>query len=104
MCIRDRDNLRKILERADGFFVRVDMESSSYTDVTLDIFETLWRHGYNQIGVVLQADLRRTERDLERIVALGARIRLVKGAYKEPKAIAFPRKEDVDAAYMRLTR
>ena len=49
------DNLRRILDRADGFFVRIDMESSAYTDVTLDIFETLWNHGYRNIGVVLQA-------------------------------------------------
>jgi proline dehydrogenase len=54
------DNLRKILEKGDGFFVRVDMESSSYTDVTLDIFETLWGQGHRQIGAVLQADLYRS--------------------------------------------
>jgi proline dehydrogenase len=96
------DNLRKILERAEGFFVRIDMESSRYTDVTLDIFETLWRHGYHQIGVVLQSDLRRTERDVRRILALGARIRLVKGAYKEPRSVAYHLKSEVDAAYARL--
>ena len=54
------DNLRKILERADGFFIRIDMESSAYTQVTLDIFEILWEQGYRNIGVVLQADLYRT--------------------------------------------
>jgi proline dehydrogenase len=96
------DNLRKILDRADGFFVRIDMESSRYTDVTLDIFEMLWSHGYRQMGVVLQADLYRTERDLERVLALGARVRLVKGAYNEPKRVAYQRKEDVDAAYARF--
>jgi proline dehydrogenase len=96
------DNLRKILERADGFFVRIDMESSQYTDVTLDIFETLWRQDYRQIGVVLQADLYRTEQDLRRILELGARVRLVKGAYQEPKSVAFQDKADVDAAYTRL--
>ncbi len=97
------DNLRKILDRAEGFFVRIDMENSPYTDVTLDIFETLWNQGYHQIGVVLQADLYRTERDVKRIIALGARVRLVKGAYVESRSIAFPRKADVDAAYARLT-
>jgi proline dehydrogenase len=96
------DNLRKILERADGFFVRIDMESSAYTSATLDIFETLWRHGYRQIGVVLQADLRRSEDDLRRVMALGARVRLVKGAYKEPASIAYTRKRDVDAAFRRM--
>jgi len=101
------DNLRKILGRAEpeGFFVRIDMESSAYTDVTLDIFETLWTHGYHQIGIVLQSALYRTEeRDLPRMNALGARIRLVKGAYKEPRNAAHQKKLDVDAAYARMTK
>ena len=100
------DNLRKILERAEpaGFFVRIDMENSPYTDVTLEIFETLWRHGYRQIGVVLQSALYRSEADLERMNALGARVRLVKGAYKEPKAVAYQNKADVDAAYARMMK
>lgn len=96
------DNLRRILGRADGFFIRIDMESSAYTDVTLDIVDALWHQDYHQIGVVLQADLYRTEQDLRRVMALGARVRLVKGAYIEPKTVAHPRKEDVDAAYVRL--
>jgi proline dehydrogenase len=98
------DNLRKILERAEpaGFFVRVDMESSPYADVTLDIFETLWRHGYRQIGIVLQSALYRSEADLRRLNALGARVRLVKGAYKEPRTVAHQKKADVDAAYARM--
>jgi proline dehydrogenase len=90
------------MDQADGFFVRIDMESSAYTDVTLDIFHVLWDQGYHQMGIVLQADLRRTEQDAQRITALGARIRLVKGAYKEPRAVAYQRKADVDAAYSRL--
>jgi proline dehydrogenase len=98
------DNLRRILDRAEGFFVRIDMENSPYTDVTLDIFETLWHHGYHHMGVVLQTDLHRTEADARRVMALGARIRLVKGAYKEPKAIAYQKKSDVDAAYARLMK
>ena len=100
------DNLRKILETAGpaGFFVRIDMENSPYTEVTLDIFETLWGHGYTQLGVVLQSMLYRSERDLVRVNALGARIRLVKGAYKESKAVAYPDKADVDAAYERMMK
>jgi proline dehydrogenase len=100
------DNLRKILERADpaGFFVRIDMENSPYTDVTLEIFQTLWRHGYRQIGVVLQSALHRSEADLRMVNTLGGRVRLVKGAYKEPKTIAYPRKADVDAAYARMLK
>jgi proline dehydrogenase len=98
------DNLRKIFDRADGFFVRIDMESSAYTDITLDIFETLWNHGYRSMGVVLQSDLHRSEQDARRVIALGARIRLVKGAYREPKSIAYQKKADVDAAYVRLVK
>jgi proline dehydrogenase len=98
------DNLRKILERAEGFFIRIDMESSAYTQVTLDIFEILWDQGYRNIGVVLQADLYRTEADEERISALGARIRLVKGAYRESKTVAYQSKADVDAQYAKLVR
>jgi proline dehydrogenase len=98
------DNLRKILERAEpaGFFVRLDMESSLYTEITLEIFEMLWQQGYRGLGVVLQAALRRSEHDLQRINALGGRIRLVKGAYTEPKSIAYQNKADVDAAYARM--
>ena len=100
------DNLRKILERAEpaGFFVRIDMENSPYTDVTLEIFETLWHQGHRHIGVVVQSALFRTEQDLDRLNALGARVRLVKGAYKEPASVAYAKKADVDEAYVRETR
>jgi proline dehydrogenase len=100
------DHLRRILELAEpaGFFVRVDMESSRYTEITLEIFETLWQQGYRQIGVVLQSDLYRSEADLQRINALGARIRLVKGAYREPRSVAYQKKADVDAAYARMLK
>jgi proline dehydrogenase len=100
------DHLRKILALAGpaGFFVRIDMESSRYTAVTLDIFETVWEQGHRQIGVVLQSDLYRSEEDLRRINALGARIRLVKGAYREPKSVAYQKKADVDAAYARMMK
>jgi proline dehydrogenase len=100
------DHLRGILEVSEpaGFFVRIDMESSRYTDVTLDIFETLWAQDYRKIGVVLQSDLYRTEKDLERINALGARVRLVKGAYREPRSVAYRKKADVDAAYARMMK
>jgi proline dehydrogenase len=98
------DNLRRILTRAKDFFIRIDMESSAYTAVTLDIFEILWDQGYHNIGVVLQADLFRTEADEERISGLGARVRLVKGAYREPKAVAYQHKSDVDAHYAVLVR
>ena len=98
------DNLRRILEPAqrDAFFVRIDMEGSARTDATLDIFETMWGLGYHNIGAVVQSYLHRSEQDLYRLNRLGARIRLVKGAYQEPKAIAFQRKSDIDAAFGRL--
>ena len=100
------DNLRKVLDRSDpaGFFVRVDMEGSAYTEVTLDIFETLWGHGYRKMGVVLQAALLRTETDLDRVMRLGARVRLVKGAYKEPRAVAHQHRAEVDAAYAKFMK
>ncbi|MGE3176356.1 MAG: proline dehydrogenase family protein, partial [Vicinamibacterales bacterium] len=98
------DNMRRILDAAEGFFVRIDMENSPYTDVTFEVFDTLWQLGYRNVGVVLQAELLRTERDVVRINAMGARVRLVKGAYKEPKSIAYHRKADVDAAFIRLMK
>jgi len=100
------DNLRRVLEKAEpaGFFIRLDMEGSAYTDVTLDIFETLWGLGHRELGVVLQAALYRTEEDLPRVLRLGARVRLVKGAYKEPKVVAHQKKHEVDDAYARLMK
>ena len=98
------DNLRRILDPASkhGFFVRIDMENSRYTDVTLDVFATLWQQEYRNIGLALQAALHRTEQDVARMIELGARVRLVKGAYKEPPTAAFQKKADVDAAFRRL--
>jgi proline dehydrogenase len=100
------DNLRKILTAAEpcGFFVRIDMESSAYTDATLDTFETVWKLGHRNVGIVLQSCLYRTERDFERVNALGARIRLVKGAYREPKDVAYQLTSDVDTAYVRVAK
>lgn len=94
--------LRRILDRASPMFVRIDMESSAHTDATLDLFEALWAEGRRSVGVVIQAYLHRSPRDLERVLALGARVRLVKGAYDEPPSVAYPRKADVDAAFARL--
>jgi proline dehydrogenase len=100
------DNLRRILEpaRQHGFFVRIDMENSPWTQLTLDIFETLWRQDYRNIGIALQAELYRTEQDVRRMNELGARVRLVKGAYKEPPTVAYQHKTDVDTAFVRLMR
>ncbi|MFN2444914.1 MAG: proline dehydrogenase family protein [Vicinamibacterales bacterium] len=100
------DNLRRILEPAGqhGFFVRIDMESALYTEDTIQIFETLWQQGYRNVGVVLQSYLHRTAADFERVNALGARIRLVKGAYKEPREVAFQNKEEVDDNFVEVMK
>ena len=100
------DNLRRILDPAQrhGFYVRIDMENSPYTEVTLEVFETMWQQEYRNVGVALQSGLYRTEQDVRRMNELGARVRLVKGAYKEPATVAHQHKADVDAAFVRLMR
>jgi proline dehydrogenase len=98
------DNLRRILDVADKaeFFVRIDMESSAYTDQTLETFQSLWHIGCRNLGVVIQSCLRRSVADVQHLNALGARVRLVKGAYREPSDIAFVDKADVDAQFVEL--
>ena len=86
-----RENLGRVLTEAAEAetFIRFDMESSNLTQRTLDAFEDLWAEGWREIGVVLQAYLHRTEEDVRRMIQLGARVRLCKGAYDEPAAIAY---------------
>ncbi|HEX8222100.1 MAG TPA: proline dehydrogenase family protein [Chloroflexia bacterium] len=101
------ENVERICARARELnnFVRIDMESSAYTERTLDVFRRLWhKGGFRNVGVVLQAYLYRTEGDVREMNKLGARVRLCKGAYNEPSEVAFPRKEDVDINYARLAR
>jgi proline dehydrogenase len=100
------DNLRRILDSgvAHDFFVRIDMEDSPYTAVTLEIFETIWQQGYRNVGTVLQSCLRRSLDDARRLNALGARVRLVKGAYKEPREVAYQKKAEVDGAFVEIMR
>jgi proline dehydrogenase len=100
------DNIRRILEPADanGFFVRIDMENSPYTEATIEILETLWRQGHRQIGTVIQSYMKRSEADIRRLNAMGTRVRLVKGAYQEPKDVAHQKKSEVDAAFVELMR
>jgi proline dehydrogenase len=100
------NNLRRILTRARqyGRRVRVDMEESAVVDVTLDIYRRLRDgEGFDNVGVVIQSYLFRSEEDVRRLVAEGAWVRLVKGAYKEPADVAYADKADVDAAFVRLT-
>jgi proline dehydrogenase len=98
------DNLRRILDAATpgDFFVRIDMERSRYTEQTLDAFETLWSIGYRNVGVVMPSYLRRAENYVRRLNSLGARVRLVKGAYHEPREVALQQKADVDAVFIEL--
>jgi proline dehydrogenase len=100
------DNLRRIHDVAASleFFVRIDMESSAYTERTLETFETLWSIGYRNAGVVIQSCLKRSEGDVRHLNALGARVRLVKGAYREPRDVACQVKAEVDAAFVKLMK
>ena len=96
--------MHKILQRARDYqtFVRIDMESSEYTQRTLDLFEHRLYPAYREnVGIVLQSYLYRTFADVERANLLKARVRLCKGAYKEPETVAYPNKKDVDANYVR---
>jgi proline dehydrogenase len=84
-----------------GRDIEMDMEGAAYTDATLDIFESI-RKRHANTGLAIQAYLYRTEKDVERLAPLAPKLRLVKGAYREPKNIAFQKKSDVDANYRRL--
>jgi proline dehydrogenase len=98
-------NVERLAERAAqlGSFVRVDMESSAYTDRTIDLVTDLYsRHG--SVGAVIQAYLHRSKADVENLNARGIRVRLCKGAYMEPASVAFPRKVDVDRNYVELMK
>jgi proline dehydrogenase len=101
------ENVLRICRRAEELdnFVRIDMESTAYTDRTLGLFRRLWdEKGCRNVGVVIQAYLYRSERDIRELNEMGARVRLCKGAYNEPPEHAFPRKTDVDANFAKLTR
>ena len=107
LCYR---NLMRIMEAAARFalptkpgIIWIDMESSVYTDRTLELFRRV-RASHSNVGVCLQAYLRRTPADLESLLPLGAAIRLVKGAYAESADVAFPAKSDVDDAFFALTQ
>jgi len=101
LCIA---NMQMVLDRAAkyGSFVRIDMESSQYTEKTLHLFEHRLYPSYQKnVGIVLQSYLRRTAADVEYANRLGCRVRLCKGAYQEPASVAFPEKRDVDENYVR---
>jgi len=95
--------VRSIVERAASFdnFLRIDMEGSAYTQRTVELVKRV-RNRNPAIGTVMQSYLYRSETDVADLLACGCRIRLCKGAYKEPEDVAYPRKVDVDANYVRL--
>jgi proline dehydrogenase len=98
------ENMQRLATHAGrlGQFVRIDMEQSEFVDATLSIYERLCAAGHGNVGTVLQSYLYRTPTDLERLLPLEPNLRIVKGAYLEPAAIAYPEKSDVDAAYVAL--
>jgi len=96
--------MHDILQRAREYqtFVRIDMESSQYTQRTLDLFEQRLYPAYREnVGIVLQSYLYRTFADVQRANLIKARVRICKGAYKEPETVAYPEKKDVDSTYVR---
>ena len=97
--------LEKIVAHAtsQGNFVRIDMEGSAYTQRTVEIAKRV-RAKYTGVGTVMQSYLYRTEKDVQDLLATGCRLRLCKGAYKEPPDVAFPKKSDVDANYVKLMK
>jgi proline dehydrogenase len=98
------ENVRSLVQHAaerEGF-IRIDMEQSAFVDATLRTYRRLRGEGLSNVGTVLQSYLYRTPADLESLLPLEPNLRLVKGAYLEPEAVAYPRKSDVDAAYVRL--
>jgi proline dehydrogenase len=100
-------NARRVVEDAArrGNFVRVDMEGSNVTQITIDIFKRLRSEfGLNDVGIVLQSYLRRTFDDAQDLLQIPARIRICKGAYNEPPEVAFPDKKDVDENYVRVMK
>jgi proline dehydrogenase len=99
-----RENLGHVIDRAKShdMFVRFDMEGSDYTEKTLRFFRQLWGEGYRNIGVVIQSYLKRSKGDIEQLNADKVRVRLCKGAYKEPDTVAYQAKSDVDVNYVRL--
>jgi proline dehydrogenase len=97
-------NFEKILERAEKYsnFIRIDMEDTSFTDRTIEIYVKMINLGHSLTGVVIQSCLFRSDEDVGKLLSHGARIRLVKGAYKEPPELAFSRKADVDSNFDKL--
>ena len=99
-------NVKRLLGIASRYnnFVRIDMEESSTTSATLKLYERLRSEGCENVGVVIQANMRRSERDIQRLIPMKANVRLCKGAYIEPKAVAFKSKEEIQLNYLKLLK
>ncbi len=98
-------NLRRVVSAASdlGSFVRIDMEGSTHTEATLATYRRVAAE-HRTVGVVIQSYLHRSEHDITQLIGERAPVRLCKGAYKEPASVAYQRRDDVDASYVRLTR
>ena len=96
-------SLEEILQKVRDahVFIWIDMESSEHTDETIELYSSFFPK-YERLGIALQANLKRTEDDLNHLIGIGAKIRLVKGAYREKSSISFRTREDVDKNYIRL--
>lgn len=99
-------NVRSLLGIASRYnnFVRIDMEDSPTTSATLKLYERLRSEGYENVGVVIQANMRRSEGDIQRLISMKANVRLCKGAYMEPEAIAFKSREEIQLNYLKLLK
>jgi len=99
-------NVRSLLGIASRYnnFVRIDMEDSSTTNATLKLYESLRSEGYENVGVVIQANMRRSEEDIQRLISMKANVRLCKGAYMEPETIAFKSREEIQLNFLKLLR
>ena len=100
-CYSNVMRLLGIARRYDNF-VRIDMEDSSTTSATLKLYEKLRSEGYDNVGVVIQANLRRSEEDIRRLIPLRPNVRLCKGAYREPEAIALKNRKEVQLNFLKL--
>ena len=99
-------NVRSLLGIARRYndFVRIDMEDSSATSATLKLYERLRSEGFENVGVVIQANMRRSEEDIQRLISMKANVRLCKGAYMEPETIAFKSREEIQLNYLKLLK
>lgn len=100
------ENVKSLLTiaRSHGTFVRIDMEDSSTTTATLKLYERLSSEGFENVGVVIQACLKRSEEDMQRLIRRMANVRLVKGIYNEPEVVVFKDKEEIRRNYLKLLR